>query len=60
MDRVAIANDLKGAWEMTCQAQERAPHLSELWHVLGKLADRLDEETAMLQDNEVNDEGNYI
>lgn len=58
--RDEIVNDLLGALDFVGQAQGRAPHLSELWHVLGKLYDRLDEEQSIVQAREVNDEGIYV
>lgn len=58
--RNAIVNDLQGAGAMIGQAQERAPHLSDLWHVLGKLFDRLDEEQSMVQGLEYDDEGKAV
>lgn len=57
MQRDEIVNDIQGALAMIGQAQERAPHLSDLWHVLGKLYDRLDEEQSMVQGREYDDEG---
>lgn len=55
--RDAIVNDLQGALALVGQAQGRAPHLSDLWHVLGKLYDRLDEEQSMVQGQEYDNNG---
>ena len=60
MAHAEIVKELKAARTFVGQAQEKATHLSDLWHILGKLYDKVDDEISMLEENSYSEEGQLV